>query len=197
MEWIVRGNTTTGKFSVGAKSPLTQGVKESDVGGEAGSKLAALGIKSLVLEDLPDQPSTSVLKVAVDRIELIDMPELKGRWVSDAIQFLRERFGRQARIIFSGPAGEMGMGAAGVAVSGPQDIQVRYAARGGLGAVMGSKGIKAIVIDDTDAPPVSVFDEGLLREAGKALVQEIMADPKAEHRRKDGTPAVFMMCNEL
>ena len=189
--------TTTGKFSVGAKSPLTQGVKESDVGGEAGSKLAALGIKSLVLEELPDQPSTSVLKVAVDRIELIDMPELKGRWVSDAIQFLRERFGRQAGIICIGPAGEMRMGAAGVAVSGPQDIQVRYAARGGLGAVMGSKGIKAIVIDDTDAPPVSVFDEVLLREAGKALVQEIMADPKTENRRKYGTPAVLMMCNEL
>ena len=133
----------------------------------------------------------------MDRIELIDMPELKGRWVSDAIQFLRERFGRQAGIICIGPAGEMRMGAAGVAVSGPQDIQVRYAARGGLGAVMGSKGIKAIVIDDTDAPPVSVFDEVLLREAGKALVQEIMADPKTENRRKYGTPAVLMMCNEL
>src|SRR4030043_9066 len=175
MEWIVRGNTTTGKFSVGAKSPLTQGVKESDVGGEAGSKLAALGIKSLVLEELPDQPSTSVLKVAVDRIELIDMPELKGRWVSDAIQFLRERFGRQAGIICIGPAGEMRMGAAGVAVSGPQDIQVRYAARGGLGAVMGAKGIKAIVIDDTDAVAPDVYDEALLRAASKYLAQATMA----------------------
>jgi len=85
--------TTTGKFSVGGKSPLTRGVKESDVGGEAGRKIAALGIKALVLEELPDTPTTAVLKVALDRIELIDMPELKGKLVSETIRILRERFG--------------------------------------------------------------------------------------------------------
>ncbi len=41
--------TTSGKFSVGGKSPLTHGVKESDVGGEAGKKIARLGIKAVVL----------------------------------------------------------------------------------------------------------------------------------------------------
>jgi aldehyde:ferredoxin oxidoreductase len=189
--------TTTGKFSVGGKSPLTRGVKESDVGGEAGRKIAALGIKALVLEELPDKPSTSVLKVTVDLIELIEMPELKGTLVSDTIRVLRERFGKQAGIMCIGPAGEMKMGGAGVAVSGPQDIQVRYAARGGLGAVMGSKGIKAIVVDDTGAPPETAFDEALLREAGKALVQGIMADPKTENRHKYGTPAVLTLCNEI
>ena len=189
--------TTTGKFSVGGKSPLTRGVKESDVGGEAGMKIAALGIKALVLEELPDAPTTAVLKVALDRIELIEMPELKGRLVSETIRILRERFGKEAGIICIGPAGEMKMGGAGVAVSGPQDIQVRYAARGGLGAVMGSKGVKAIVVDDTGAPPEPAFDEALLREAGKALVQGIMADPKTENRHKYGTPAVLMLCNEI
>jgi len=189
--------TTTGKFSIGGKSPLTRGVKESDVGGEAGAKIAALGIKALVLEELPDAPTTAVLKVALDRIELIEMPELKGRLVSETIRILRERFGKEAGIICIGPAGEMKMGGAGVAVSGPQDIQVRYAARGGLGAVMGSKGVKAIVVDDTGAPPEPVFDEALLREAGKALVQGIMADPKTENRHKYGTPAVLSLCNEI
>ena len=189
--------TTTGKFSVGGKSPLTRGVKESDVGGEAGRKIAALGIKALVLEELPDMPTTAVLKVTQDRIELIDMPELKGRLVSESIEMLRERFGKQAGIICIGPAGEMKMGGAGVAVSGPQDIQVRYAARGGLGAVMGSKGVKAIVVDDTGAPPETAFDAALLREAGKALVQGIMADPKTENRHKYGTPAVLTLCNEI
>lgn len=189
--------TTTGKFSVGGKSPLTRGVKESDVGGEAGIKIAALGIKAVVLEELPDQPATKVLTVSNDRIELVEMAELKGKWVSETIQLLRERFGKQAGIICIGPAGEMKMGGSGVAVSGPQDVQIRYAGRGGLGAVMGSKGIKAIVADDTGAPPVSVFDEALLREAGKALVRGIMADPKTENRHKYGTPAVLMLCNEI
>ncbi len=189
--------TTTGKFSVGGKSPLTRGVKESDVGGEAGRKIAALGIKALVLEELPDAPTTTVLKVALDRIELIEMPELKGRLVSETIRILRERFDKQAGIVCIGPAGEMKMGGAGVAVSGPQDIQVRYAARGGLGAVMGSKGVKAIVVNDTGAQPETAFDEALLREAGKALVQGIMADPKTENRHKYGTPAVLTLCNEI
>jgi len=189
--------TTTGKFSVGGKSPLTRGVKESDVGGEAGRKIAALGIKALVLEELPDAPTTAVLKVALDRIELIEMPVLKGKIVSETIQLLRERFGKEAGIMCIGPAGEMKMGGSGVAVSGPQDVQVRYAARGGLGAVMGSKGVKAIVVDDTGAPTEPAFDEALLREAGKALVQGIMADPKTENRHKYGTPAVLTLCNEI
>ena len=54
--------TTTGKFSVGGKSPLTRGVKESDVGGEAGKKIARLGIKAVVLEDIPDAEQDPVVK---------------------------------------------------------------------------------------------------------------------------------------
>ncbi len=189
--------TTTGRFSVGGKSPLTRGVKEANVGGDAGRKIATLGIKALILEELPDQSATKVLTISKERIVLIDMPELQGKWVSETVRLLRERFGSQAGIISIGPAGEMKMGGAGVAVSGPQDVQVRYAARGGLGAVMGSKGIKAIVVDDTGAQPEKPFDEALLHEAGKTLVQEIMADPKTENRHKFGTPAVLTLCNEI
>lgn len=89
------------------------------------------------------------------------------------------------------------MAGAGMASAGPGDVQVRYAARGGLGAVMGAKGIKAIVVDDRDAEPEAPFDEALLRQAGKNLVDAIMADPKTENRHVFGTPAVLMMCNEL
>lgn len=189
--------TTTGKFSVGGKSPLTRGVKESDVGGEAGKKIARLGIKAVVLEDLPEGSVTNVLTIRPDRIALSVFPELKGKYVSDTFRFLRERFGPQAGIVCIGPAGEMKMAGAGVAVTDAWDIQIRYAARGGLGAVMGSKGIKAIVVDDTGADQPAVFDEAILREAGKALAQAIMADPKTENRHLYGTPAVLMACNEL
>ena len=189
--------TTTGKFSVGGKSPLTRGVKESDVGGEAGKKIARLGIKAIVLEDLPDKPVTKILSIRANEITLSEMSELKGKWVTETIQILRQRFGRQAGIICIGPAGEMKMAGAGVAVTDAQDIQVRYAARGGLGAVMGAKGIKAIIVDDTDAVQTRAFDDALLRDAGKTLVQAIMADPKTENRHLYGTPAVLMACNEL
>jgi aldehyde:ferredoxin oxidoreductase len=191
--------TTTGKFSIGGKSPLTRGAKESDVGGEVGRKIAALGIKALVLEELPDAPSTRVLKITAERIELAEMPELKGKLVSETILALRERFGGEAGLLCIGPAGEMKLGGAGIAVAGRQDAQVRYAARGGLGAVLGAKGIKAIVVDDAGAPAMAppIYDPAGLREAGKALVQGIMADPKTENRHVYGTPAVLTMCNEI
>ena len=189
--------TTTGKFSIGGKSPLTRGVKESDVGGEAGKKIARLGIKAVLLEDLPEELTTKVLILARNKAELIEIPELKHKYVCETISTLRERFGNQAGIICVGPAGEMKMAGAGVAVSGPQDIQVRYAGRGGLGAVMGSKGIKAIIVDDTGVPTPPVFDEALLRDAARNLAQGIMTAPKTENRHHFGTPAVLMLCNEI
>ena len=189
--------TTAGKFSVGGKSPLTGGVKESDVGGEAGNQLARLGIKALVLEDLPDMPHTNVLTITAHAMTLSAMPELKGKWVTETFQALRNCFGPNAAIMCVGPAGEMKLLSAGVAVTDAQDIQLRKAARGGLGAVMGSKGIKAIVIEDTNAPPPTVFDEALLRETNKAFVQAILADPKTENRHKYGTPAILMAANAL
>jgi aldehyde:ferredoxin oxidoreductase len=91
----------------------------------------------------------------------------------------------------------MKMTGAGVAVSDLNDIQVRYAARGGLGAVMGSKGIKAIVVDDSEAISPNPSNEALLREASKTLTQAILEDPKTENRHKLGTPAILMVANEL
>ncbi len=191
------GVTTSGKFSIGGKSPLTGGIKESDVGGEAGRKLARLGIKALLLEDMPVEAPTMILRISATGIELVDAPELKGKYVSETISLLRKRFADQVGLICIGPAGEMKMAGAGVAVAGPGDIQVRYAARGGLGALMGAKGVKAIVVDDTGAEPAEPYDAKELREAGKTLVDLIMADPKTENRHLFGTPAVLMMCNEL
>jgi aldehyde:ferredoxin oxidoreductase len=189
--------TTAGKFSVGGKSPLTGGVKESDVGGEAGRQLARLGIKALVLEDLPERPHANVLTITANSMGVSALPELKGKWVTETFQILRRRFGPHVGIMCIGPAGEMKLLSAGVAVTDAQDVQVRNAARGGLGAVMGSKGIKAVIIDDTDAPPPTVFDEALLRESNKAFVQTILADPKTENRHKYGTPAILMAANAL
>jgi aldehyde:ferredoxin oxidoreductase len=189
--------TTAGKFSVGGKSPLTRGVKESDVGGEAGKKIASLGIKAIILEDAPRETSTKILMVKAEQITLSEFPELKGKRVSDTLQILRERFGPKVGILCIGPAGEMKMAGAGIAVTDDKDVQVRYAARGGLGAAMGSKGIKAIIVDAASARPARAFDEKLLRETNKTLVQMIIADPKTENRHQYGTPAIIMLANEL
>ncbi|MBE3090445.1 MAG: aldehyde ferredoxin oxidoreductase, partial [Actinobacteria bacterium] len=189
--------TTTGKLSIGGKSPLTGGVKESNVGGSAGKKLAKLGIRALVIEDTPKNLSTKVLVLAANKIELINAPELKGKMVDETIDIIRKKFGLNVGIICIGPAGEMKLYGSGIAVTDEKDIQIRYAARGGLGALMGSKGLKAVVINDNGAKTPKYFDSELLRKTGKEIVQYLKKDPKTENRNMFGTPAIMEAANEL
>lgn len=189
--------TTAGRFSFGAKSPLTRGVKESNVGGEAGKKIARLGIKGIVLEDKPEIHRARILVVSANKTTLMDAPELKHVMVSETFKMLRGRFGPSAGMICIGPAGEMMMASAGVAITDAHDVQVRYAARGGLGAVMGSKGIKAIVIDDTGVKPPHPSDAKLLQSRNKEFVQMLLDDPKTENRHRYGTPAILGLANEI
>jgi len=189
--------TTTGQISIGGKSPLTGGVKESNVGGSAGKKLAKLGIRALIIEDTPKNLSTKVLILAANKIELINAPELKGKMVDETIDIIRKKFGLKVGIICIGPAGEMKLYGSGIAVTDEKDIQIRYAARGGLGALMGSKGLKAVVINDNETKTPKYFDSELLKKTGKEIVQYLKKDPKTENRNMFGTPAIMEAANEL
>jgi aldehyde:ferredoxin oxidoreductase len=189
--------TTAGRYSVGAKSPLTGGVKEASVGGSAGQKMARLGFRAVVLEDVPDNPQTNILVVSKEKAVIIPAPEYKNLTVRASFQRMRDQFGKDAGVISVGPAGEMMMAGAGVATTDKAGVQIRFAGRGGMGAVMGSKGIKAIVFDDTGAPPGEAHDRKALNAANKKLVQLLMDDPKTENRHNFGTPAVLALCNTL
>jgi aldehyde:ferredoxin oxidoreductase len=189
--------TTAGRYSVGGKSPLTGGVKEASVGGSAGQKMARLGFRAVVLEDVPDNPQTNILVVSKEKAEIITAPEYKNLAVRASFQLLRDKFEKDAGVICVGPGGEMMMAGAGVATTDKAGVQIRFAGRGGMGAVMGSKGIKAIVFDDTGASPAEVHDRKALNTANKKLVQLLMDDPKTENRHNFGTPAVLALCNAL
>jgi aldehyde:ferredoxin oxidoreductase len=189
--------TTAGRYSVGGKSPLTGGVKEASVGGSAGRQMAHLGFRALVLEDVPDNPQTNILVVSEKKAEIFTAPEYKNLAVRSSLQRLRDQFGKDAGVICIGPAGEMMMAGAGVATTDKTGVQIRFAGRGGMGAVMGSKGIKAIVFDDTGASPAEVHDRKALNAANKKLVHLLMEDPKTENRHNFGTPAVLAVCNAL
>jgi len=189
--------TTAGRYSVGAKSPLTGGVKEASVGGNAGQKMARLGFRAVVLQDVHDNPRTNILVVSKQKAEIITAPEYKNLAVRASLHRLRDQFGEDAGVICIGPAGEMMMAGAGVATTDKTEVQIRFAGRGGMGAVMGSKGIKAIVFDDTEALPGEAHDRKALNAANKKLVQLLMEDPKTENRHNFGTPAVLALCNAL
>ncbi len=141
-----------GRLSIGAKSPLTRGIKESNAGGQAGHALARLGIAALVVTGKPADPAARYcLTIEADGsasiAEADEWAELGNYDLADTIAATRPEGDRYATIQ-NGPAGEMGAKAAGIAVSDPRGYPNRFAGRGGLGAVMGSKGLKAIVVSD-------------------------------------------------
>lgn len=189
--------TTAGRLSVGGKSPLTGGIKEANVGGSAGRAVARLGLKAVILEDAPDDPGCRVLVVRKAGAEIVDAPGLARMPTRETLRTLRQRFGDGTGILCIGPAGEMRLGAAVVATTDDTGVQLRVAGRGGLGAVMGSKGIKAIVVDDAGSRPEEPSDRTALSAAARELTAILRADPKTENRHTLGTPAVLMTCNGL
>jgi aldehyde:ferredoxin oxidoreductase len=190
--------STAGKISVGGKSPLTGGIKEANTGGYFGRRLSRLGIKAVIVEDTPLKGTpTKVLHITGKEISLIDSPELQYELVDATIAFLRERFGKNIGILCIGPAGEYLMHGAGVACPDDRDIQIRYAARGGLGALMGSKGIKAIVVEVDQSVQAEIADPELLKATIKEVSTLLAEDPKSKNRKLYGTLDIMEMANRI
>ena len=183
-----------GRLSVGAKSPLTHTIKEANAGGAAAQKLARLGIKAVVVENIASE--LTMIKVSKEEVSFLPAEGLKGKGNYAVISTLKAEYGEGVAIISIGPAGEGLLSAASVSVTSP-DFAVRMAARGGLGAVMGSKNLKALVIDDAGAGEVEVNDKEKLQEAAAALSKGILSHPLIEGLRQVGTPLLVMMMNAV
>ncbi len=137
---------TSGRISFGAKSPLTKGIKEANAGGNPGQDLQKLGYRAIVVTGAPSDPERRYgLEVGADEVKVVAADDLKGKWNYAACEALGEKYGDRVSFISIGPAGEMKLHGASVACT-DQDSRrpARHAARGGLGAVMGSKGLKYI-----------------------------------------------------
>lgn len=141
------GAPCAGRLSVGAKSPLTGTIKESNSGGTAAQALAALGIRALILEGKPAERQWYRLVVSCRGVEIEAAPELAGLGNYETVAQQLSRFGDKVSCMSIGPAGEMGCAAASIAVTDVAHHPTRHCGRGGLGAVMGSKGVKVIVVD--------------------------------------------------
>jgi len=178
---------TAGRLSIGAKSPLTGGIKESNVGGMGGIALGQLGIGVLVIEGESSSQSLHVLVIRQDSTELVEAPELKGLGNYDTVAALKERFGQKVVIISIGPCGEMKMAAATIAVTDNDGRPCRHAGRGGLGAVMGAKGLKAIVIDPQGARPLKAVDAPAFAKAVKEYTKIIQSSKSTAFLQENGT----------
>jgi aldehyde:ferredoxin oxidoreductase len=167
----------SGRLSAGSKSPLTGGIKESNSGGLVSQKLARLEIKALVLENKPEDDDFSMIVIKKDSVEFLPADEYVGNGNYDTMEKLWERFGKKTGVMCIGQAGEQRLKAASIHVADPQGTPGRALGRGGLGAVMGSKKIKAIIVDDKGASRVAIADSDAFKVANKRWVEMLRTHP--------------------
>ena len=135
------------RLSIGAKSPLTGGIKESNVGGTVAADLAHLGISAIVIEGKPANDDYFLLKIDdTGNAELIKGNEYKGQRTYKLVKTLTANFAGKNSITCIGPAGDQLLTAASIQTTDTDGRPCRAAGRGGLGAVMGAKGMKAIIV---------------------------------------------------
>ena len=168
---------TSGRISVGAKSPLTGGIKESNSGGIVSQKLAKLGIQGIILEDKPEQDAPfMVIRVSKDGVTIEDAPATGSMGIYDYAKILDEKYGKAACAVI-GAAGEMCLKASTIQFTDMAGRPARSAGRGGMGAVMGSKRVKAIIVDDAGAPGVTYADKDAFVKAGKRWAEILRTHP--------------------
>lgn len=187
--------TTSGRTSFGFKSPLTGGTKEANVGGQLGHRLARLGVKALVIDGASDDGWYRI-DIDNDGVRLAKADDLTGRSNYDLhAELVGEAVLTRAAATI-GPAGEQRLASASVAVTDPEGRPTRHAARGGPGAVMGAKGLKAIVVDDSGAPRIVHGDR---KEAFRSEVTKfskvVLEDPRTHNLSKTGTAGVVKFVN--
>jgi len=187
---------TSGRISIGGKSPLTGGIKEANAGGEPGQHLMKLGFRAIVVKGQPaDAERRYALLVDKGGAKLVPADAYKGMWNYALCESLHGEYPKTASFITCGPAGEMQLAGASVACTDQDNrYPARHAARGGLGAVMGAKGLKFVMVDPGRASVRRPAD----RKKFGALCKTYTKDYQAgEQMFKFGTSSVVPVANML
>jgi len=165
----------SGRISVGAKSPLTGGIKESNSGGQPSQVLARLGYAAIVLEGKPKGDDLYKIFINKDGIKISTDNTLKMLGNYDIVEKMKKEYGGKIACISIGPAGEMKLAASSVAFTDIELRPTRHAGRGGMGAVMGSKGVKVIVLDDSGMSMRPPKDAEKFKETNKKWIAGLQA----------------------
>lgn len=190
------GASSADRYSIGAKSPLTGGIKESNAGGITGLTLGKLGIKALVFENIRDD--FKIVYISKDGVKFEDATPILGKDVSEAATWLQNKYGNNVALWLIGAAGEQKMNLAAIAGQDKEGRATRYNGRGGLGAVAGSKGIKAIVLDPTGVEKNRPKDKELFKGSLKQYHGWLMETPgTAKVLPEQGTASLVETTNAL
>ena len=188
---------TSGRISIGGKSPLTGGIKEANAGGNPAQDLMKLGYRGIVVKGQPSDPDRRyALEVTEKGVEVVDATPHKGEWNYALIENLSEVYSKTTSFISIGPAGEMKLKGASVACTDQEQERhpARHAARGGLGAVMGSKGLKYVAVDPGKARTRQPAGRKEFSQLCKKYTRDYLDGPQMF---KTGTSTVVTVANIL
>ena len=190
---------TSGRISVGCKSPLTNGVKEANAGGEPGQDLMKLGYRAIVVTGRPaDTEKRWGLEVTAAGVKLLPADDYKGMRNYAACEKLLAGYPPSASAISIGPAGERLLKGASVACTDRSKHRrpARHAARGGVGAVMGAKCLKWVAIDPGKAATRKPVDPKAFAAFIKSFSKDYLENGRHDSF-KYGTSAVVPTANML
>lgn len=175
------------RLSIGCKSPLTGGIKEANAGGTFGFALGQLELAGFTLHDAA--PEWTLIRITKEgEVNFESAQPYLGKGNDEVARMLFETYGKKISFALCGPVGEYLGLIAGIAFADTDGRPSRLAARGGVGAVMGAKRVKAIVIDLHKMPTFHDRKKvmGAIREYGAKLGKE----PAIENFTRFGTAAV-------
>jgi len=164
---------TSGRMSIVAFSPATLSYGESDIGGSWGARLKRCGYDGIVVTGRSERPV--YISISSEGVNFGNSDYLWGLDTFETACELKKKFGKRSNVLCIGPAGERLSRMAGIFSDG---IHARAAGRGGLGAVLGAKNVKALVVSDQKVP-FPVFNEQRLRQSVKESVADIKTRTKA------------------
>lgn len=177
----------TGRNSVGAKSPLTGGYGDSEAGGFWGVELKKAGFDAIIIEGV--SPSPVYLWIKDGQVEILEAEHIWGKKTAEADKLIKRELGDQhIKIAQIGVAGENLVRYANIA----HDL-THFAGRCGLGAVMGSKRLRAIAVRGTAAK--NIFNPIRIKELSKWLMQNYKEKASLFHNL--GTSGLVSILNEM
>jgi aldehyde:ferredoxin oxidoreductase len=177
---------TSARTTLVTRSPLTGCAHDSHCGGNFGPRLKFAGYDYVYITGKASKPT--YIYIHEGKIEFRDASDFWGKGIYHTNdELIKLNPGTDPRVACIGPAGENLLKIASIGID-----KHRQFGRGGVGAVMGSKNLKAVIVDGNI--PVKYFDEAKFKELNKASTKDILNNPGIKFRRQKGTMKCIRSC---
>jgi aldehyde:ferredoxin oxidoreductase len=178
---------SSGKLLVAAKSPLTGGYGDGNMGTWVCVQLRKAGYDAVVVEGKSEKPT--IIKIEDDKTEFLDAKDYWGHGVFETEKDLKKKYGDVTGVVAIGQAGENKVKYANLISQ-----EGRGGGRPGIGAVMGSKNLKAIAVKGTKELPAADMPE--LKKLGLAGYKDVLAKPNYKFWKRQGTVSTIEWSQE-